>query len=274
MPMPEFEGREAQVYVRNGVAIRRLRCTSAPTRMKPSHALLALDHPNLVRILLITLDGDMHMQCMQVSLQRHMCPGHACSGPVKLSVARHVTSGIRHLHTHSMQHEDLCPNNVLLAWRHGVMEVRLCDFYSERCGIHRTPAYAAPEVVRGPAEDVTCAADVWAFACCVLFMEGAEPFRGFEDSLAVFFYVATHSAVGFKEDGELKQFSLQHCEYGPARHIGLSMWAPVLSLMFVPEHARLSSQQLHERLGMLEAPAADLSKAPSPRQALKRLNFA
>jgi hypothetical protein len=76
--------------------------------------------------------------------------------------------------------------------------------------------------------------------------------------------------VGFKEDGELKQFSLQHCEYGPARHIGLSMWAPVLSLMFVPEHARLSSQQLHERLGMLEAEPA---KAPPSRLALKRLNF-
>ena len=272
--MPEFEGREARVFLRNGVAIRRLRCTSVRIRTKPSHALLALDHPNLVRILLITLDGDIHMQCMQVSLQRHMCPGHACSGPVKLSVARHVTSGIRHLHTHNMQHEDLCPNNILLAWRHGVLEVRLCDFYSEHTGIHRTPAYSAPEVVRGPPEDVTCAADVWAFACCLLFMEGAEPFRGFEDSLAVFFYVATHSAVGFKEDGALKQFSLQHCEYGPARHIGLSMWAPVLSLMFVPEHARLSSQQLHERLGMLEAPPADLSKAPSPRQALKRLNFA
>ena len=271
MPIPEFEGREARVFLRDGVAIRRLKFTSVRIRTKPSHALLALDHPNLVRILQITLDGDMHMQCMQISLQRHMCPGHACSGPVKLSVARHVTCGLRHLHTHSMQHEDLCPNNVLLAWRHGVLEVRLCDFYSEHSGINRTPAYAAPEVVRGPAQDVTCAADVWAFGCCILFMEGTEPFRGFEDSLAVFFYVATHSAVAFKEDGALKQFSLQHCEYGPARHIGLSMWAPVISLIFVPEHARLSSQQLHERLGMLEAEPA---KASPSHLVLKRLNFA
>ncbi len=105
--MPEFEGREAQVYLRDGVAIRRLRCTSARIRMKPPHALLALDHPNLVRILQIALDGDIHMQCMQISLQKHMCPGHSCSGLVKLDVARHVTSGLRHLHTHNMQHEDL-----------------------------------------------------------------------------------------------------------------------------------------------------------------------
>ena len=39
--LPEFEGREARVYVSNGVAIRRLKCAADRTRMKAAHALLA-----------------------------------------------------------------------------------------------------------------------------------------------------------------------------------------------------------------------------------------
>jgi serine/threonine protein kinase len=163
--------------------------------MKPRDALLSLCHANLVRILEISPDGDMHMECMQTSLQRHILAGQRCSAPAKLKIARQVSSGLRHLHMLDMQHEDLCPNNILLAWRHGELHVKLCDFYNECTGCKRTAAYAAPEVVLSPAADVTAAADVWAFACCLLFMEGAEPFRGFEDNLAVFFYVATHSAV-------------------------------------------------------------------------------
>jgi serine/threonine protein kinase len=204
-----------------------------------------------------------------------MCPGHVCSGPVKLSVARHVTSGLRHLHTHSMQHEDLCPNNILLAWRHGVLEVRLCDFYSEHSGIHRTPAYAAPEVVRGPAQDVTCAADVWAFACCLLFMEGAEPFAGFEHPAAILLHLGQHLCVAFREGSTVTHFSLHDCAYGPAKHLARILWADVLGCVFVPEACRLSTPDLQHRLdALLPLPQALAPKRRHARSALARLNFA
>jgi serine/threonine protein kinase len=267
----DFEGAQALLYVRDGTVIRRLKKqpSSSNVRMKPRDVLLSLQHDNLVRILQISPDGDMHMECMQVSLQRHMPAGHACSDSVKLSVARDVASGLRHLHMRDLQHEDLCPNNILLAWKHGHMHVKLCDFYNEHTGASRTAAYAAPEVVLLHASDVTPAADVWAFACCVLFMEGAEPFAGFEHAAAIYLYLGQHLCVAFQDVCAVHKFALRECAYAPAQHIADSMWAEILASIFVPLELRLSSLQLQLRLDALHA----APKQPAPRAVLKRLNF-
>ena len=267
----KYEGAQALVYVRNGTAIRRLKHTPSAqhVRMKGRDVLLSLCHANLVRILQIEPAGDMHLECMQVSLQRHMHAGHAASGSAKLSIARHVTSGLLHLHTRDLQHEDLCPNNILLAWQHGDMLVKLCDFYNEQTGCHRTAAYAAPEVVLLHAQDVTPAADVWALACCLLFMEGAEPFAGFEHAAAILLYLGKHLCVAFQERSAVTQFSLHDCAYAPARHIAHSMWADILRHVFVPAAARLTTLQLQLKLDALQAP----TKRQPPRPALRRINF-
>jgi hypothetical protein len=82
----DFEGAEAVLYVRNGIVVRRLKKAAAARtlRMKPRDALLSLCHANLVRILEISPDGDMHMECMQTSLQRHIRAGQRCSAAAKL----------------------------------------------------------------------------------------------------------------------------------------------------------------------------------------------
>jgi serine/threonine protein kinase len=271
----DFEGAEAVLYVRNGRVVRRLKKAAARTvRMKPSGALLSLCHANLVRILEVSLDGDIHMECMQLSLQKHVRAGQPCSAAAKLKIARHVTSGLRHLHMHDMQHEDLCPNNILLAWRHGELHVKLCDFYNELTGCHRTAAYAAPEVVLLHATEVTAAADVWAFACCILFLEGAEPFAGFEHAPAILLYLGRHLCVAFQERSTITPFSLDACAYGPAKHIPHSMWAGILASVFVPQAARASSQQLLGKLDALQPAPAHAPKQQQPRPVLARLNFA
>ena len=268
---PVYEGAQTLIYVRNGQAIRRLKHTAEARglRMKARDVLLSLCHANLVRILQIEPGGDMHMECMQTSLQRHVRAGHAPSGSAKLSIARHVTSGLQHLHSRDLQHEDLCPNNILLAWTHGEMLVKLCDYYNERSGCHRTAAYAAPEVVCLHAADVTAAADVWALACCLLFMEGAEPFAGFEHAASVLLYLGQHLCVAFQERSTVTQFTLHDCAYAPARHIGHSMWADVLARVFVPAASRLTAQQLQHKLSAL----LDAPKRHPPRAALRRINF-
>jgi len=240
--------------------------------MKASDVLLSLCHANLVRILQISPDGDMHMERMQTSLQRHMRAGQPCSAGAKLMIARHATSALQYLHLQDMQHEDLCPNNILLAWSHGEMQVKLCDFYDEHTGFHRTAAYAAPEVALLHAKDVTAAADVWALACCLLFMEGAEPFAGFPHPLAILRYLGTNLCVGFRELSTVTHFTLTDCAYAPARHIAQSMWSDILCRVFVPQASRLSSHEVQLRLDALHAPA------PAPKQpargVLARLNFA
>ena len=267
----DFEGAEALIYVRNGTVVRRLKpaASARSLRMKASDVLLSLCHANLVRILHVSPDGDMHLELMQTSLQRHMRAGQPCSAGAKLTIARHATSALQHLHMLDMQHEDLCPNNILLAWSQGHMHVKLCDFYNEHTGFHRSAAYAAPEVVLLQATDVTAAADVWALACCLLFMEGAEPFAGFEHAQAILLYLGTHLCVAFRELSTVTQFSLTDCAYGPAKHIAQSMWSDILGCVFVPETSRLSSAEVQHRLDALHAP-----KPLHARTMLKRLNFA
>jgi serine/threonine protein kinase len=267
----DFEGAQALIYMRHGTVLRRLKQTASARslRMKASDVLLSLCHANLVRILHVSPDGDMHLERMQTSLHRHMRAGQPCSDGAKLKIARHATSALQHLHQQDLQHEDLCPNNILLAWQHGEMHVKLCDFYNEHTGCTRTAAYAAPEVVLLQAADVTAAADVWALVCCLLFMEGAEPFAGFDHAQAILLYLGTHLCVAFRELSTVTQFSLTDCAYGPAKHIAHSMWSDILGSVFVPEASRLSSAEVQHRLHALHAP-----KQPHARTMPKRRSFA
>jgi serine/threonine protein kinase len=248
------EGSEARVFLWDGIAVRRLKRRSAAAAMAHPHKLLLLQHPNLVRIFAVdAASGDICMEAMHLSLQDHAqdhVPGHPRHFPASLHIALAVAHGLCHLHARGMQHGDLCPSNVLLAHTHGETHVKLCDFYADHTGTSRTAAYAAPEVVTSP-PSVMCAADVWAFACCLLFLEGVEPFHGFEEDPAKLFYLARHSCVAFREGGAFKPFALADCAYAPARHIGQTAWAPILAAAFVPEAARLSSQRLCDSLALL-----------------------
>ena len=251
------EGSEARVFLcAGGIAVRTLKRRSAAAAMADPHKLMQLSHPNLVRIFAMdAASGDICMEAMHVSLQEHMPPGHAHRFHAKLHVAQAVAHGLCHLHARGMEHGDLCPSNVLLAHAPGETRVKLCDFYKDHTGTGRTAAYAAPEVVTAP-PSVMCAADVWAFACCLLFLEGVEPFRGFEEDQATFFYLALHNCVAFREGAAVAQFSLCDCAYAPARHIGQTAWAHILAAAFVPQASRLSSQQLCDSLAALRPPHA------------------
>jgi len=267
-----FEGSQARVFLRaDGRAMRKLKRRTASTSMKTAAQLLQISqHPNMVRIFAVE-SGDMCMEAMHVSLQKHLPAGQTYAFHTKLHIALAVAHGIHHLHTSNMDHGDLCPSNILIAWTHGEMLVKLCDFYNEHTGTTRTAAYAAPEVVRSPPRTM-CAADLWAFACCLLFLEGAEPFRGFEEDQAKFFYLALHDCVAFREDGVFKQFKLQDCAYAPARHIGQTLWADVLASAFVPEPSRLTSRQLLDRLAVLQAPPLPAKQTQIDRVPFKRIN--
>jgi serine/threonine protein kinase len=197
-----LEDNEVRVFLRpNGTALRKLKRRSAAAAMTDAQYLLDVSrHPNVVRILAIDNgNGDICMEAMTVSLKKHMPAGLPGPFPTKLHITRSVAQDLRHLHVHGMDHGDLCPANILLTWpastpavfracAHGEMQVKLCDYYSAHTGTSRTAAYVEPEVVRS-APGIMCAADVWAFACCLLFLEGVQPFHGFEEDTVIFFYL-------------------------------------------------------------------------------------
>ena len=127
-----LEGSEARVFLQpDGTAVRRLRRRSAAAGMRAPQQLLSISrHPNVVRILAVdSATGDIRMEAMAVSLQRHMRQQLApLPFPPKLHIAASVAQGLRHLHAHGMDHGDLCPANILLAWpasSHGEAQVKL-----------------------------------------------------------------------------------------------------------------------------------------------------
>ena len=246
-----LEGREATVLLlANGTAVRRLKHRSAGVHMKESTKLLRVSqHPHLVCISRIE-SGDIYMEAMAVSLQAHSPSANTFSFHDKLCIARSVALGVAHLHGHAMDHGDLCPANVLLAHPNGELQVKLCDFYNQHTGTRRTAAYSAPEVVRAP-QHVMRAADVWALACCLLFLEGVEPFHGFEEDQAKLFYLGLNQCVAFNDRGVFRPFMLQDCLYAPARHVGRSAWRDILAGAFVPEPSRLTSHEICEKLATL-----------------------
>jgi serine/threonine protein kinase len=266
-----FQGSEAVVLLMtDDVAVRTPKRRGAAAAMKASADLLHVSkHPHLVLISSIE-GGVIRMEGMRVSLQNHRPRGKPFPFHIKMHIALAIAQGIHHLHTNNMDHGDLCPANVLLAWQENRMQVKLADFYTRNTGIRRTAAYAAPEVVRAP-RDVMCPADIWAFACCLLFLEGVEPFHGFEEDQAKFFYLGLHQCVAFREDGVSKQFQLDDCAYAPARHVGATPCRDILVRAFMPEALRLTSQQLCDSLSILRPPPAP-GKTHLARAPLKPLN--
>ena len=86
------------------------------------------------------------------------------------------------------------------------------------------------------------------------------------------FYVALHNCVAFRDAGTVQRFTLDDCAYAPARHVGRSAWRDILATAFVPEPARLTSQDLCDKLSAICTPHSPSRKARPVRVPMKRIN--
>ena len=96
---------------------------------------------------------------------------------------RQVLLGLEHLHNHGIIHRDIKGGNIL--WSRCNDMVKLCDFgaavllqgnqtqHGEFVSSHGTPAFMAPEVIRG--ESYGRRADIWSFACTLIEMASGQP---------------------------------------------------------------------------------------------------
>ncbi len=98
-----------------------------------------------------------------------------------------VLDGLGHSHAHGIVHRDLKPRNVLLHPREGSPRVSLTDFgiahalnaLSPSHGGAGTPAYMAPEQVRGSTAQFGPWTDLYALGCLAFrLVAGHAPFRG------------------------------------------------------------------------------------------------
>ncbi len=172
---PLGEGGSAVVYrahrhdLGNTVAIKILRdAWVSPSRRRRFHAeqraLAALSHPNIARLLdADTLeDGTPYfvMEYVEGTPITVHCAQQRLSLVERLQLFRAVCDAVQHAHAHALVHRDIKPSNVLVT---ADDRVKLLDFgiakhldeldaedTATRTGLRpMTPAYAAPEQIRG-----------------------------------------------------------------------------------------------------------------------------
>lgn len=99
-------------------------------------------------------------------------------------LARHLLESVRYMHESGVVHRDLKPENLLLVKRGNDVHVKIADFgfaaktrigtmriaLTQRCG---TPAYVAPEVLRGVPYNE--AVDMWSLGAILYFVLGGYP---------------------------------------------------------------------------------------------------
>ena len=94
---------------------------------------------------------------------------------------RHITEGLQYLHSLSIIHVNIAPENLLLAAGH--QEIKIAGFSLARYietgnnleSLPLSPEYMAPEVVQ--LNPLTTGADMWSVGATILFMlTGTSPF--------------------------------------------------------------------------------------------------
>ena len=180
------------------VAIKLLHGVGAPARrfLREREFLAALNHPNIARLFDAgsTADGVPYLVLEYVEGRRWDRELEIADPPLALRLERfaRVCDAVAHAHLHQLVHRDIKPANLLVD-AHG--EPRLLDFgiarlldagaesFTRDFGPALTPAYAAPEQIRG--EPATTATDIHALG--VLLYEtlaGVNPFRGAGNDVA------------------------------------------------------------------------------------------
>jgi tetratricopeptide (TPR) repeat protein len=174
------------------VAIKLLHGVGTPARrfLRERDFLAALNHPNIARLFDAgtTPEGVPYLVLEYVQGRRWDRELELADPPLAVRLERfaRVCDAVAHAHAHLLVHRDIKPANLLVD-KHG--EPHLLDFgiarlldasadegFTRDLGPALTPAYAAPEQIRG--EPPTTATDVYALG--VLLYEtltGANPFR-------------------------------------------------------------------------------------------------
>lgn len=140
--------------------------------------LVALDHPNIVRVVDQGADDDMTYLAMEyldgVSLRELLDNSGRVRDEEATSIALGIGGALAYLHGQGIVHRDLKPSNVLLR-RDGPRSeaaITIIDFgialsvsggTGESGDLSGTPAYMAPELLETGAEAASPASDVYAF---------------------------------------------------------------------------------------------------------------
>eukprot|EP00759_Apiculatamorpha_spiralis_P006109 PhF_6_TR13603/c0_g1_i2/m.21769 len=170
-----------------------------PAEVAPSSSevqlLRHLTHPNIVKFLGCRENGpvlEIHMELVNGgSLSGVIRSFKLAETQIKLYV-KDILLGLEYLHSKNVIHRDLKCDNILVE---DGGRAKLADFGTARETTSRahtvagTPAFMAPEVLKGNGYDNKC--DIWSLGCCIIHMHtGDIPFKEFANPYAAMFHVA------------------------------------------------------------------------------------
>ena len=180
-------GERSDGIVEHRVAIKRVRAQGQRFRerlLSERRILARLEHPNIARFIDAGVDAAgspwLALEYVQGTPITEWCSAQALPVRARLLLFQKVCAAVAHAHRHLVVHRDLKPNNVLV---NADGEAKLLDF-----GIAKlldgsdgdntvgalTPAYAAPEQLRG--EAVSTATDVYVLGLLLYrILAGALP---------------------------------------------------------------------------------------------------
>ncbi len=192
-----------QIALQREVAVKLLRVGTGPLRerlRREALALAAVHHPSVVQVYDYgeTESGAPYLVMELVrgeALGQRVLRGGPFDATAAVQIALPLLEGLAVAHHAGIVHRDIKPENVVLSTGPAGVLPKLLDFGIARVakgedvrltadgGLIGTPAYMAPEQVRGG--DVDARVDVWGIAALLYEVIAGRPPFGMEDVIAV-----------------------------------------------------------------------------------------
>jgi serine/threonine-protein kinase 11 len=140
-----------------------------------------LSHPNVRRLLEVLHRPDNNTVYLVLEYAASSLKGHVLSEPIAAAIFAQVVSGLRHLHSVGIVHQDVKPSNILVT---DAGEAKIADFgightFASAHDVIGTPAYQPPEILEESTLRDPVKEDVWSLGVTLYeTMFGSLPFGG------------------------------------------------------------------------------------------------
>ncbi len=137
-----------------------------------------------------------------------------------LSILLRVADAVAFAHAHGVVHRDLKPENVMLGDYGEVLVMdwglaRITSAFANADAIFQadslggTPAYMAPEMARGPVENINFTSDIYLLGAILYEIIGGKPPHSGRDVMQCLMNAAQNTIDGIRYEGELKSIALR-----------------------------------------------------------------